>query len=286
MTRFRINIVLLVVYLVCTGAASAEWYQVELIVFENINAGFDNEDFYKDPGLVALNNTVKPVDTNLALPGTNSVQGPDPATSTAVKPLVPYEVLPESRYQLQGIYQALRQSQEYRPHYHVAWQQPGYDGNMARAVHLQQEDRGSSYESTLPLALMTDPVSAEFYEPVKLLLDGTVRIRSSAFLYVDIDMLLFRSPANNLAPLNIPAQGGPQSPQSVPEQQEKIIVGSIMEKPAEYIRLKEIRRIKLNEIQYFDHPRFGVILQVSRLEEEDVGMEEAVRVEEAVVPVD
>ena len=35
---------------------------------------------------------------------------------------------------------------------------------------------------------------------------------------------------------------------------EKLIIG-----------LKESRKIKLNEIQYFDNPLYGVILQVSRL---------------------
>ena len=33
-------------------------------------------------------------------------------------------------------------------------------------------------------------------------------------------------------------------------------------------RLNEKRRIKLNEKHFFDHPKFGVLLQVSRLEKE------------------
>ena len=33
------------------------------------------------------------------------------------------------------------------------------------------------------------------------------------------------------------------------------------------LRLKEKRRLKLNEKHYFDHPKFGILLQVSRLEE-------------------
>lgn len=33
-------------------------------------------------------------------------------------------------------------------------------------------------------------------------------------------------------------------------------------------RLNEKRRIKLNEKHFFDHPKFGVLVQVSRLEEE------------------
>ncbi len=37
-------------------------------------------------------------------------------------------------------------------------------------------------------------------------------------------------------------------------------------------RLNEKRRIKLNEKHFFDHPKFGVLIQVSRLEEEDIGL--------------
>ena len=35
-------------------------------------------------------------------------------------------------------------------------------------------------------------------------------------------------------------------------------------------RMLEKRRLKLDEKHYFDHPKFGVLLQVSRLEEEEL----------------
>jgi len=34
-------------------------------------------------------------------------------------------------------------------------------------------------------------------------------------------------------------------------------------------RMREKRRLKLNEKHYFDHPKFGLLLQVSRLEEQE-----------------
>ena len=34
-------------------------------------------------------------------------------------------------------------------------------------------------------------------------------------------------------------------------------------------RVNEKRRLKLNEKHYFDHPKFGILLQVSRLEEQE-----------------
>ncbi len=170
--------------------------------------------------------------------------------------MIPYRILPASRHRLQGVYQTLRQSRDYRPKYHIAWLQPGQDGSRARALHLQQDDSGSLFELTMPPARVTDPMPTGFYEPVKLLLDGTVRIRSASLLYVDLDMVLFRSPASDSVVI----------PEQVTDPQ---LTGSMVpEKPAEYVRLTESRRVRLNDLQYFDHPRFGVILQVGRYETE------------------
>jgi len=255
--RSRINLALFIILLAGMQTASAQWYQVELIVFEHVNASFDGEDWYNDPGLVPIIGTVKPVYPLTSPPATTPpVTQSDPVAGQlpVAKPLIPYAILPEDNYKLQAVYQTLRQSRDYRPLYHIAWQQPGYDGNRARPLHLQQEDSGSLYELTIPATLVTDPMPAEFYEPVKLMLDGTVRIRSSAFLNVDLDMVLFRSPVNNMVPINLPAGTA--------------IPGSMAGKPAQYVRLTESRRIRLNDLQYFDHPRFGIVMQVSRYDVE------------------
>ncbi len=244
----RINLLLMLTALLISSGVQAEWYQVEVIVFEHVNPGFDNEDWLKDPGLVPLNDTVSPVDTSQLVPNLPVSYTPGPALPP---PWVAYEIMPASSYKLQGIYQSLRQSRQYHPLYHIAWQQPAVDGNRSRALHLQQEDSGSLFELTLPPILVTDPMPAEFYEPVKLLLDGTVRIRSSSFLHVDVDMVLFRPPVSNITPMNLPSQL-PAEPEA---------------RPVEYVRLTEKNlRLKLGEVHYFDHPRLGVILQVNRLE--------------------
>jgi hypothetical protein len=248
MMGFSIKLVLLVVLLASAEMASAQWYQVEIIVFEQVNPVLGDEDWYKDPGLVPLIGTVKPVYPLTTLPVSETEILP--GQQSVVKPRVAYAILPEDKYKLQTVYQTLRQSRDYRSLYHVAWQQPGYDGNRARALHLQEYDSGSLFELTMPATLVTDSLPAEFYEPVKLLLDGTVRIRSSSFLHVDLDMVLFRPVFNTVTSLNLPISTDLQ--------------GTLVEKPPQYVRLTESRRIRLNDLQYFDHPRFGVIMQVSR----------------------
>jgi hypothetical protein len=65
---------------------------------------------------------------------------------------------------------------------------------------------------------------------------GSVRLRAGRFLHADVDMAYF------------PA--GPVTPEAAP--------------PVGHVRLQESRRIRLNEVHYFDHPLFGVVMQVSR----------------------
>lgn len=62
---------------------------------------------------------------------------------------------------------------------------------------------------------------------------GGVRIRVTRFLHADVDMAWFPpAPPDEVVP---------------------------------HVRLQESRKIKLNEVHYFDHPLFGVLLQVSRV---------------------
>lgn len=245
MKRFGFVICLLFTLLPGINQVHA-WYQVEAIIFEHTSPDSGNEYWDSEPGLVPLTDSVIPVheiihETELNAGDEVLVENPPPR-------LVPYMLLPAKKYRLEGVYQSLRQSREFRPIYHVSWQQPAVDGNRARAMHLQQEDNSNLFELTLPPTMVTESIPAEFYEPIRLLFDGIIRIRSSVFLHVDVDMVLFRQP-----PYVIPV-----------EQPEISLLNLIPENPPAYIRLQETRRIRLNELHYFDHPMFGVILQVSR----------------------
>jgi hypothetical protein len=61
------------------------------------------------------------------------------------------------------------------------------------------------------------------------LIEGTVKLRRTRYLHVDLDLMY--------------------------------VLGS---GPGNYVRLVEERRVKLNELHYFDHPLFGAIVQVTR----------------------
>ncbi len=138
-------------------------------------------------------------------------------------------ILPSHKYILGNIYGALKSSKDYRPLLHIAWQQPALTPSRAESVHIRKIE-GVSGEDNLQDELVK--------------VDGTVRIRASTFLHADIDLAYFF--------------------QSIPASQ--ITAGNVSTdlQQANFARLTESRRMKLNELHYFDHPLFGVVMRVSR----------------------
>ncbi len=156
---------------------------------------------------------------------------------------IPFMVLEKSRNRLGGIYQYFKLSSEFRPLIHLSWQQPATKRRSSRFVHLQRLEGDAS----VPVATTEEP---EFLEEIIFpdrIVDGSIRIRSGFYLHADIDLSYFKQ----LPPENKIIRTGEES---FNDATEKTV-----------IKLKETRKMKLNEIHYFDHPMFGVILQVSRL---------------------
>ena len=95
-----------------------------------------------------------------------------------------------------------------------------------------------------------DLIEPEFIEDFKnpnKIIDGSIRIRSGFFLHVDLNLYYYRD-------LFVEDTIIKEDTEFSETKSEKLIIG-----------LKESRKIKLNEIHYFDNPLYGVILQVSRL---------------------
>ncbi len=74
-------------------------------------------------------------------------------------------------------------------------------------------------------------------------ISGQVRFYSKKLLFIELE-LRFNRPLTNIPDTTVPYSSG------------------YYQTPV-YI-IKETRRLKLNEIHYFDHPRFGALVKVSR----------------------
>lgn len=144
----------------------------------------------------------------------------------------PFRLLSSGLYKLGGVYNQLKASGRYRPFLHIAWQQPALYGESARPVHIMKTEPGATVNP----------------EDLLVRIDGMVRVRASQFLHADVDMLYF--------------------PDALPQSEilPAAAAGATVTVPSGYSRLRESRRMKLNELHYFDHPLFGMIMHISRAE--------------------
>ncbi len=193
-----------------SNLAYAKWYQVEMLVFEQLTVDTSGEMWNSDD-VPDYRNTIELVT--------------DAGGSNAFK------MLPPSRYKLGGVNKVLKLSSGYRPVYHVAWQQPELTKSRAKKVHIKN-----------PQAKI----------------NGTVSLRGGHLLHLDIDISYFidllTESVTSFTEEEVFEEGA--SPNKV---REEIIMSGT------YAQMKETRRIKLNELHYFDHPLFGVIMRVTRL---------------------
>ena len=235
----------------------AAWYQVEVIVFENLESNSDGELWYENPGLPDRSNSIALI-TDLADDKEDLIDAPVVEQENQViqqnkAELIPYLQLAEDKLRLDGIQRVLKLSREYRPLMHVSWQQPGLTTANVRAVHIQKFEEPELVNSDQIRDQAENNSGFLSDEPendiqiMDLIFDGTIRLRSSRFLHVDVDIAFF--------------------PEFLLEQNETLNEDNslFVRQQADYVRLQESRKIKLNEIHYFDHPVFGIIIRVSRL---------------------
>lgn len=236
------------VFLCCALAAftvpvhADDWYRVEVILFAYTEPDAGSELWYENPGLPARGQTIGLImETVEPLPGAT----PDPPEEDD---LMPYLALPKQDYRLAGVRRVLASSREYRPLLHVAWQQPGLDTRNVRAVHLDN----TRFERKAAEQVEVEPEPGEVrdepeYTPPIKVFDGTVRLRKSRFLHLDVDFAYFPDTLE-------------QPDLDMPEP-----AAGYRRLSADYVRLTESRRIKPDDLNYFDHPLFGLIVQVSKI---------------------
>ncbi len=267
------TLICLIPLLWTTIRAETNWYQVEVIVFDYLNPDLDRELWYQNPGLPQSDMSIELItdvpdeidvaDINTLLDmESEEEQDQEEITDEALKPdLVPYLALPEDKFRLKNDYRILKLSSGYRPLLHVAWQQPGLQTEEVRFVHLE----GIVEEKPSQQPLIQEPgniidvgsqvLIEQIYKPPEMIFAGNIRLRSTKFLHIDVDIAYF--PKDFTGILNRQVQKDTRKDSSLANYE------------ADYVRLTESRRIRLNELHYFDHPLFGVILQVSRIETEE-----------------
>ena len=149
------------------------------------------------------------------------------------------EFIDPAGYQLTSAWERLENLDAYRPLMHTAWIQPT----------VEKEET-----SPLPLRRIGDP-------PLRLTGEFTLYLSRFLHLVVDLSLEQRPSPGATAGPDRVRYYGDSQSSAS-------LSFGPEFAEPRTIYRINEDRIVRNNEVRYYDHPKFGVIARITRIEEE------------------
>jgi hypothetical protein len=145
---------------------------------------------------------------------------------------------------LTDIYEKLVRLDAYQPLMHTAWVQPTVEKDAS---------------TTLKLRRIGDP-------PLRL--NGTVTLYLSRFLHLVLDLALEeKSPQRMTSSQESVRYYGDDQSRTAFSFDPQFIT------PSTFYRIQEDRIVRNGELRYYDHPKFGVIAKITRVEEEEPRVE-------------
>jgi len=276
---------------VLAQAQQERWYEVEIILFEQLNPmAQESESWPQDPGHPNLEGaielhhapeTVMPwlKETPSSNEGNSSLasdeQGQQEYGTIVVRERpVPYEILPKEQLQMQDAYRRLEGSTDYLPLVHVAWRQP--IPPREHPDHILITDRLDKpiierYSPLLPTETQDEPLDLGSNEQATpdedVRLKGIISLAIARYLHVEADLLFHKpeveaSGSETTSPWQIP-----KKPEVEPQQPYQLSPRLGFEKPKpEYFRITGTLRMRSKEIHYLDHPMVGMLILFTPIE--------------------
>ena len=278
------------------AAQDVRWYQIELVVFENLApSSLKAENWPDDPGFPDFANAIELQRFNDSA-GFKTPDGgfQDTAEAPFSEPSEAFILLEPADRHLNDISARLRQAEDYRVLAHVAWRQPFEKGGQAVPIHFHsfigsadpekrwhqvtvkktyrdrspdQADAGGPAGSAQSTPAWGEPFIEQVEEllPVPLIypLDGVIKIKLGRYLHLQVDLILQRDLTEEITP-----QSMSDSLQKVNENTK----GFFRQWPDESsenlrqeitrtyrFRFSGSRRMRSKELHYLDHPVIGVV---------------------------
>ena len=154
---------------------------------------------------------------------------------TDLLPDIELVLLDEESYQLVDAFERLERLDAYEPVMHFGWTQATWPEEQTEAI---------------PLHLFARPPEE---------LDGSLTLYLGRYLHLVVD-LQWRAPEPVVeSPAPAPGFAGLEMPLDA--------AGEIVSPPVFY-RISEDRILRNGEVRYYDHPKFGLLAKVTRVEEE------------------
>ncbi len=165
--------------LAAPAGASARWFTVEIIVFDDLGGeGLHAEHWPADPGEPSLRDAIELTPLH---------EGePDEAVHA-------YRLLNRSTLALDDVRRSLRRSARYRPFLHVGWRLPGLPHGAARPAHVSPRLVDRRAGGTGPDGVGRPAVQ------------GTVKVSVARYLRIDLDLVYSR-----------PGNGETETPEAAP----------------------------------------------------------------------
>ena len=251
---------------------------------------------------VPVANAVKTETTNSPPPTSSSTDTVQSAEAAPLPPTPTWQWLDDSALGLTPLVHRLNDSQQYKTIVHVGWIQPVDNSDQGKPVHIydgmEEKHAAAQMQSTsnpvatagtnqqISISTVSDsadnaPVTQDTMPPPNTedntsqpqqspaqnneeatvqadtnetphILDGTFTLRRGRFLHVDVDLGFTEIESDGDSPLI------GENPSSAEIQNTKL-----------YVRMTQSRRIRNDDLQYLDHPLFGVLFQISPYQAEN-----------------
>jgi hypothetical protein len=226
-----------------------EPYQIEMIVFDRPQVPAELNGAQKDIILSYPKHWQRLYDPNSLAGFQTQAQGAvssSPSANTHEPNIQPYQFLPRSKHLLSSAQQALTRSGHYRILFHEAWQQP--------LINLHES----------PALLFH---GGQFFNPY-FELQGYLSLGYQG-KQLQFNTHLWLSKLTSDASLGALEIALPVEPKAIHWRGSEPVEDAPQGSPPSYIQhllpMKQSRKLKPQELHYLDHPKLGVLIQVTSL---------------------
>ncbi len=243
------SLVLVLLMLSCfkTYAKEEQWYQVEVLVFENLDKAGLQESYPLNPGHPNVSAAKKLLDVSNASSTSDEAQN--------------YVQVNNDALQLNDAKDKIQKQGSFRVILHKGWKQRISEKNLSDTLRLVG---GKSYSSRGGSDIQLDDalganadVKQSAYE-----VDGTIKISKSRYLHVDTDLILTK-PMRVLSTAT-GVQGSINAGTSATFA--NVSNRSTWQQEAnarlQAFRLKQSIKMKSSDVQYIDHPLYGMLVTI------------------------
>jgi len=229
---------LLLSFSLITHAEEIRYYDVEVVLFENLdNASRQGENW---PNSVELELPETTIEIGQPYPG------PIPKE---YDPKLTFKALKQKDYQLQEQAKKIDESDSRRVLLHTGWRQPGMAREEALTVYFKRQIAGTSSDSPATTEVLVDPMAISRLAKAQAgELEGMIKVILSRYLHVDTD-IVFRPQVA-------------EEPQSFYDME--VIENTVQ--PIVYRLQQTRRRMRSRELHYLDNPVLGMLVLITPYE--------------------